>query len=65
MKTNADRRIIAVCASWEDVENLNLMLNQLIEATESQEYLPMCVAFDRSGVESRGRRKPAGIHVSF
>ena len=49
-----NRRIIAVCTSWEDVENLNLVLNRLIEATESQEFLPMCVAFDRSGVESRG-----------
>ena len=26
----ADRKILAVCASWEDVENLNLMLNRLI-----------------------------------
>ena len=48
------RRIIAVCASWEDVENLNLMLNRLIEATDSRGYLPLFVAFDRSGVESRG-----------
>ena len=48
------RRIIAVCTSWEDVENLNLALNRLIEATEARGYLPLCVAFDRSGVESRG-----------
>lgn len=50
----ADRKILAVCASWEDVENLNLMLNRLIEATEGRGILPVCVAFDRSGVESRG-----------
>ncbi len=48
------RKIIAVCTSWEDVENLNLVLNRLIQATESQEFLPLCIAFDRSGVESRG-----------
>jgi len=50
----AERKIIAVCASWEDVENLNLVLNRLIEATEPRGYLPLCVAFDRSGIESRG-----------
>ena len=49
-----DRRILAVCASWEDVENLNLVLNRLIEAAESSGILPLCVAFDRSGVEARG-----------
>ena len=49
-----DRKIIAVCASWEDVENLNLMLNWLIEATDRHGFLPMFVAFDRNGVESRG-----------
>ena len=49
----ADRKILAVCTSWEDVENLNLMLNRLIEATEDRGILPVCVAFDRSGVESR------------
>ena len=49
-----DRKIIAVCASWEDVENLNLMLNRLIEAAETRGFLPMFVAFDRNGVESRG-----------
>ena len=48
------RKVIAVCTSWEDVENLNLVLNRLIEATEQQGFLPMCVAFDRSGIESRG-----------
>lgn len=37
MNTDRDnRRIIAVCASWEDVENLNLMLNRLIEACDSR-----------------------------
>ena len=49
-----DRKIIAVCTSWEDVENLNLVLDGLISATESTPFLPMCVAFDRNGVESRG-----------
>ena len=48
------RRVIAVCASWEDVENLNLVLEHLIRATEGTDFLPMCIAFDRSGVESRG-----------
>lgn len=51
---DGDRRIIAVCASWEDVENLNLMLNRLIEATDFRGYLPLFVAFDRNCVESRG-----------
>ena len=50
----AERRIIAVCASWEDVENLNLILNRLIEETAGTGYLPMCVAFDRSSIEARG-----------
>lgn len=49
-----DRKIIAVCASWEDEENLNLMLNHLIRATEGTGYLPLCITFDRSGIESRG-----------
>ncbi len=49
-----DRRIIAVCASWEDEENLNLMLNQLIHATEGKGFLPLCFTFDRSSIESRG-----------
>lgn len=49
-----DRKLIAVCASWEDVENLNLILGRLIESTENRAFLPLCIAFDRSGVESRG-----------
>ena len=49
-----DRRIIAVCASWEDEENLNLILNQLIHATEGRGFLPLCFTFDRSSIESRG-----------
>ena len=49
-----DRKIIAVCSSWEDEENLNLILNQLIHATEGGDYLPLCVTFDRSSIESRG-----------
>lgn len=52
--SSQDRKIIAVCASWEDVENLNLMLNQLIQVTDERGFLPMCVLFDRSGIESRG-----------
>lgn len=51
-----ERKTLAVCASWEDVENLNLMLSRLIEATEGRGILPVCVAFDRSGVESRGEQ---------
>ena len=49
-----DRKIIAVCTSWEDEENLNLMMLELIGATEGTPYLPMCVTFDRSSVEARG-----------
>ncbi len=49
-----ERKVIAVCASWEDVENLNLVLDHLIRATEGTDYLPMCIAFDRSSIESRG-----------
>ena len=49
-----DRRILAVCASWEDVENLNLALNRLIESTENSGFIPLCVAFDRNGIEARG-----------
>ena len=63
---NDDQRgIIAVCTSWEDVENLNLVLNRLIEATESRGYLPMCVAFDRSGVESRGEESIREFMAAF
>ena len=51
-----ERKVIAVCASWEDVENLNLVLDYLIRATEGTDYLPMCFAFDRSSIESRGER---------
>ena len=66
MNTNCDdRKIIAVCTSWEDVENLNLVLNRLIEATESQNILPMCVAFDRSGVESRGEESTREFMNAF
>ena len=66
MNRNADdRRIIAACTSWEDVENLNLMLNRLIEATESRGFLPMCVAFDRSGVESRGEESIRELMAAF
>ena len=49
-----ERKVIAVCASWEDVENLNLVLDHLIRATEGTDYLPMFFAFDRSSIESRG-----------
>ncbi|MBQ3277617.1 MAG: GGDEF domain-containing protein [Clostridia bacterium] len=60
-----DRRIIAVCTSWEDVENLNLMLGRLIEITEGTEFLPLCVAFDRSGVESRGEESLREFMAAF
>ncbi len=49
-----ERKVIAVCASWEDVENLNLVLYHMIQVTEGTDYLPMLVAFDRSSIESRG-----------
>ena len=48
------RKVIAVCSSWEDEENLNLILNQLIHATEGRGYLPLCFTFDRSSIEARG-----------
>ena len=51
---NRDRKIIAICTSWEDEENLNLVLNQLIQATENRGFLPVCIPFDRSSIESRG-----------
>ena len=51
---HAGRRMIAVCTSWEDVENLNLVLGRLISATAGQPFLPLCIAFDRNGVEARG-----------
>ena len=60
-----ERRIIAVCASWEDVENLNLVLDHLIRATEGTDYLPMCVAFDRSGIESRGEESVQELLSAF
>ena len=59
------RRIIAVCTSWEDVENLNLVLGHLIEAAESRAFLPLCVAFDRSGVEARGEESIQELMVAF
>ena len=62
---NADRKIIAVCTSWEDVENLNLVLNRLIEATEGEAFLPLCIAFDRSGVESRGQESIREFMAAF
>ena len=49
-----ERKVIAVCASWEDVENLNLVLDNLIRATEGTDYLPLFIAFDRTSIESRG-----------
>jgi diguanylate cyclase (GGDEF)-like protein len=59
------RKVIAVCASWEDVENLNLMLNRLIEATEVHGFLPMFVAFDRNGVEARGEESIREFMCAF
>ena len=52
--SSKDRKIIAVCTSWEDEENLNLVLNRLIQATEGRGFLPLCISLDRSSVESRG-----------
>ena len=60
-----DRRIIAVCTSWEDVENLNLILNHLIDAAESRHFLPLCVAFDRNGVEARGEESVREFMAAF
>lgn len=59
------RKIIAVCASWEDEENLNLMLDRLIRATEGKGYLPMCVTFDRSSIESRGEESTREFLSAF
>lgn len=63
--SNNGRRLIAVCASWEDMENLNLMLNRLIDATDSRGYLPLFVAFDRSGVKSRGEESIREFLTAF
>ncbi len=60
-----DRRIIAVCTSWEDVENLNLVLNHLIDTAESRNYLPLCIAFDRNGVEARGEESVREFMAAF
>ena len=60
-----DRRVVAVCASWEDVENLNLFLNRLISATEPRGFLPLCVTFDRSGIESRGDESIGELMSAF
>ena len=60
-----DRRIIAVCTSWEDVENLNLIMNCLIDAAESRNCLPLCVAFDRNGVEARGEESIREFMAAF
>lgn len=62
---SGDRGIIAVLTSWEDVENLNLVLNRLIEAAESRDCLPLCIAFDRSGVESRGEESIRELMAAF
>ena len=62
---HGDRRIIAVCASWEDVENLNLVMNRLIEVAESRHFLPMFVAFDRNGVEARGEESIREFMAAF
>ena len=48
-----DRRIIAVCTSLEDAKIPNLVMACLIQAAEARNYLPLCVAFDRNGVEVR------------
>ena len=53
-KAPIGRRIIAISTSWEDVENLNLVLGELIQSTEGKGFLPLCIPFDRSGLEARG-----------
>lgn len=62
---NNDRKVIAVCASWEDVENLNLMLGYLIRAAEKKGYLPLCFTFDRRNIESRGEESLQEFLASF
>ena len=60
-----DRRFIAVCTSWEDVENLNLVLGKLIDATKEQPFLPLCIAFDRNGTEARGEESIRELVSAF
>lgn len=60
-----NRRIIAVCTTWEDEENLNLMLGHLIRAAEARGYLPMCVAFDRTSLEARGEESLSEFMQAF
>ena len=48
------RRNIAVCASWEDSENLNLFLSNLIPVAAKWNFLPQCITFDRNMVLVRG-----------
>ena len=49
-----ERGVIAVCASWEDEENLNMVLTSLIHEARDWDYLPVCITFDRSIVVARG-----------
>ena len=61
------RKVIAICTSWEDEENLNLVLGELIGAVEREggRYLPMCVTFDRSSVEARGEESLSEFMKAF
>ena len=60
-----DRRVIAVCTTWEDEENLNLILGHLIRAAEKHHYLPVCIAFDRTGLEARGEESLGEFMKAF
>ena len=60
-----DRKAIAVCASWEDVENLNLFLGRLIETTMPRGFLPVCVTFDRNSLEARGEESLGEFMKAF
>ncbi|MBR4576477.1 MAG: diguanylate cyclase [Clostridia bacterium] len=60
-----NRRMIAVCTSWEDVENLNLVLNRLMDATDGTPFLPLCIPFDRPTTESRGEESIRELTDAF
>ncbi|MBR1708429.1 MAG: GGDEF domain-containing protein [Clostridia bacterium] len=51
-----ERNIIAVCATWEDVENLNLFLLHMIDVSAKRNILPVCITFDREIMEMRGEK---------
>ena len=62
---SAGRRIIAVCTFREDAKNLNPSLNRLIEVAGPRSLLPLCVAFSRSGVGSRGAESSRELMAAF